>query len=243
MPWYWLPSPAPGRRPDAGAATPARRTSGERSDSRWGSRSRLDIAKGSVAAVLGLWLGSDLVGVLAGVAAMVGHWRPLFLGFARGGKIVATTAAWPSRLRRLPRSPRPGSGSFSSSPSATPRCRRWRRPSRSALRVALRRVVAGARVHGRGGARDHPPPPQQHPSPSRRRGAQDGPPPEARRVECRRRPLEPITECYLEGLDGAEPVAELGVGGRVAAVRELGAQLAHCPSARRARRGCGSSRS
>ena len=51
----------------------------------------LDIAKGSVAAVLGLWLGSDLVGVLAGVAAMVGHWRPLFLGFARGGKIVATT--------------------------------------------------------------------------------------------------------------------------------------------------------
>ena len=51
----------------------------------------LDIAKGSAAALLGLWLGGDLVGVLAGVAAMIGHWRPLFLGFARGGKMVATT--------------------------------------------------------------------------------------------------------------------------------------------------------
>jgi glycerol-3-phosphate acyltransferase PlsY len=51
----------------------------------------LDIGKGAAAALLGLWLGGDLVGVLAGVAAMIGHWRPLFLGFARGGKIVATT--------------------------------------------------------------------------------------------------------------------------------------------------------
>jgi glycerol-3-phosphate acyltransferase PlsY len=51
----------------------------------------LDIAKGAVAALLGLAFGGDLVGVLAGVAAMVGHWRPLFLGFARGGKMVATT--------------------------------------------------------------------------------------------------------------------------------------------------------
>ncbi len=51
----------------------------------------LDIAKGTVAALLGLWLGGDLIGVLAGVAAMIGHWRPLFLGFARGGKMVATT--------------------------------------------------------------------------------------------------------------------------------------------------------
>ena len=51
----------------------------------------LDIGKGAAAAVLGLWLGSDLIGVLAGVAAMIGHWRPLFLGFARGGKLVATT--------------------------------------------------------------------------------------------------------------------------------------------------------
>jgi glycerol-3-phosphate acyltransferase PlsY len=51
----------------------------------------LDIGKGAAAALLGRWLGDDLIGVLAGVAAMVGHWRPLFMGFARGGKTVATT--------------------------------------------------------------------------------------------------------------------------------------------------------
>lgn len=51
----------------------------------------LDIAKGAAAALLGLWLGGDLVAVLAGVAALVGHWRPLFLAFAKGGKTVATT--------------------------------------------------------------------------------------------------------------------------------------------------------
>jgi hypothetical protein len=50
----------------------------------------LDIAKGSAAALLGLWLGGELVGLLAGIAAMAGHWRPVFLGFSRGGKIVAT---------------------------------------------------------------------------------------------------------------------------------------------------------
>jgi acyl phosphate:glycerol-3-phosphate acyltransferase len=51
----------------------------------------LDIGKGVAAALLGRWLGDDLFGVLAGIAAMVGHWRPLFMGFARGGKTVATT--------------------------------------------------------------------------------------------------------------------------------------------------------
>jgi glycerol-3-phosphate acyltransferase PlsY len=51
----------------------------------------LDIAKGAAAAGLGLAFGGDLTAVLAGVAAMVGHWRPLFLRFQRGGKIVATT--------------------------------------------------------------------------------------------------------------------------------------------------------
>jgi len=51
----------------------------------------LDIAKGAAAALIGLWLGNDLIAVLAGCAAMAGHWRPLFMGFARGGKIVATT--------------------------------------------------------------------------------------------------------------------------------------------------------
>jgi glycerol-3-phosphate acyltransferase PlsY len=31
-----------------------------------------------------------VAGALAGGAAMLGHWRPLFLRFARGGKMVAT---------------------------------------------------------------------------------------------------------------------------------------------------------
>jgi glycerol-3-phosphate acyltransferase PlsY len=50
----------------------------------------LDVAKGFVPAALGLWMGGDWVGVLAGAAAMVGHARPLFLGFSKGGKMVAT---------------------------------------------------------------------------------------------------------------------------------------------------------
>jgi acyl phosphate:glycerol-3-phosphate acyltransferase len=62
----------------------------------------LDIAKGAAAALLGLWLGGDLVGVLAGVAAMIGHWRPLFLGFARGGKIVATTGGVALAIAPIP---------------------------------------------------------------------------------------------------------------------------------------------
>jgi glycerol-3-phosphate acyltransferase PlsY len=36
-------------------------------------------------------VGGELTGLLAGIGAMVGHWRPLFMGFRRGGKIVATT--------------------------------------------------------------------------------------------------------------------------------------------------------
>jgi len=50
----------------------------------------LDLAKGLTAALLGLWAGGALVGVLAGAAAMLGHARPLFLGFRKGGKMVAT---------------------------------------------------------------------------------------------------------------------------------------------------------
>lgn len=50
----------------------------------------LDTAKGfapAFAATLAVGHGS---GVLAGAAAMLGHWRPLFLGFRKGGKMVAT---------------------------------------------------------------------------------------------------------------------------------------------------------
>ncbi len=50
----------------------------------------LDIAKGAAAVLLARWLADDLVAIFAGVAAMVGHYRPLFLWFSRGGKAVAT---------------------------------------------------------------------------------------------------------------------------------------------------------
>jgi glycerol-3-phosphate acyltransferase PlsY len=50
----------------------------------------LDLAKGFAAAALGLWVGDALLGVLCGAAAMVGHARPVFLRFEKGGKMVAT---------------------------------------------------------------------------------------------------------------------------------------------------------
>src|SRR2546428_10646953 len=50
----------------------------------------LDVAKGFVPAMLATIYVGHLAGVLAGGAAMLGHWRPLFLRFAKGGKTVAT---------------------------------------------------------------------------------------------------------------------------------------------------------
>ncbi|HEV8460255.1 MAG TPA: glycerol-3-phosphate 1-O-acyltransferase PlsY [Gaiellaceae bacterium] len=52
----------------------------------------LDTLKGFVPALLGMLYVSPhhLSGICAGAAAMLGHWRPLFLRFARGGKMVAT---------------------------------------------------------------------------------------------------------------------------------------------------------
>jgi acyl phosphate:glycerol-3-phosphate acyltransferase len=52
----------------------------------------LDTLKGFVPALLGMLLVSPhhLSGICAGAAAMLGHWRPIFLGFAKGGKMVAT---------------------------------------------------------------------------------------------------------------------------------------------------------
>src|SRR5512141_1796017 len=52
----------------------------------------LDTLKGFVPAVLGMLYVSPhhLSGICAGAAAMLGHWRPLFLRFAKGGKMVAT---------------------------------------------------------------------------------------------------------------------------------------------------------
>jgi acyl phosphate:glycerol-3-phosphate acyltransferase len=50
----------------------------------------LDTAKGFVPALVGVLFVSHLAAVLAGAAAMLGHWRPLFLRWQRGGKVVAT---------------------------------------------------------------------------------------------------------------------------------------------------------
>jgi glycerol-3-phosphate acyltransferase PlsY len=50
----------------------------------------LDLAKGFAAAAIGLWAGGALIGVLAAAAAMLGHARPVFLRFQKGGKMAAT---------------------------------------------------------------------------------------------------------------------------------------------------------
>ena len=50
-----------------------------------------DVAKGLIPALVATLTVSHLAGVLAGAAAMVGHARPLFMKFQKGGKMVATT--------------------------------------------------------------------------------------------------------------------------------------------------------
>ncbi|HKG45008.1 MAG TPA: glycerol-3-phosphate 1-O-acyltransferase PlsY [Gaiellaceae bacterium] len=50
----------------------------------------LDTLKGFLPALLATIYVGHLAGVIAGGAAMLGHWRPLFMKFARGGKVVAT---------------------------------------------------------------------------------------------------------------------------------------------------------
>jgi glycerol-3-phosphate acyltransferase PlsY len=51
----------------------------------------LDMVKGFVPALVGVLLVSHLCGIVAGAAAMLGHSRPLFLRFEKGGKMVATS--------------------------------------------------------------------------------------------------------------------------------------------------------
>src|SRR6476660_2356277 len=50
----------------------------------------LDTAKGFAPAFASPVVVGHGSGVLAGAAAMLGHWRPIFLGFQKGGKMVAT---------------------------------------------------------------------------------------------------------------------------------------------------------
>jgi acyl phosphate:glycerol-3-phosphate acyltransferase len=49
-----------------------------------------DTAKGFAPALAATLVVGHGTGVLAGAAAMLGHWRPLYLGFQKGGKMVAT---------------------------------------------------------------------------------------------------------------------------------------------------------
>jgi glycerol-3-phosphate acyltransferase PlsY len=50
----------------------------------------LDVLKGFAPALLGVLFVSHLCAIVAGAAAMLGHVRPLFLKFEKGGKAVAT---------------------------------------------------------------------------------------------------------------------------------------------------------
>ena len=50
----------------------------------------LDVAKGFAPALAATLVAGHVAGALAGGAAMLGHWRPIFLRFAKGGKMVAT---------------------------------------------------------------------------------------------------------------------------------------------------------
>lgn len=52
----------------------------------------LDTAKGFVPTLIATKVAGHDVGALTGAAAMAGHWRPLFLKFQKGGKMVATAA-------------------------------------------------------------------------------------------------------------------------------------------------------
>ena len=94
MPWgYWLPRIVTGvniRKVGSGNTGAANvwRTQGFKLGL---SVALLDLAKGLAATLLGVWLGSELIWLLAGIAALIGHWRPVFIGLGRGGKIVATT--------------------------------------------------------------------------------------------------------------------------------------------------------
>src|SRR5215211_4519128 len=94
MPWgYWLPLLILGIDVRAlGSGNPGATNVWRVLGFRWGlTVALLDVAKGLAAALVGRWIGGDLIGVLAGFAAMAGHWRPLFLKWGKGGKMVATT--------------------------------------------------------------------------------------------------------------------------------------------------------
>src|SRR5256885_11263944 len=94
MPWgYWLPRIFKGvniRKVGSGSTGAANvwRTLGFKIGL---GVALLDLVKGLAAALLGLWLGGELVGLLAGIAAMVGHWPPPLIRFRRRGQVGPNT--------------------------------------------------------------------------------------------------------------------------------------------------------
>ena len=88
----------------------------------------LDVLKGFVPAFLGMLFVSHWAGIFAGGAAMLGHWRPLFLRFAKGGEMVATCGGVFFGVAGLGGAD--AACSRGSSPSCSSAMRRWRRSSR-----------------------------------------------------------------------------------------------------------------
>ena len=153
-----------------------------------------------------------VAGALTGGAAMLGHWRPIFLRFAKGGKTVATcggallglapivgligVVVWlvVFALTRY--------ASVSSIIAAAVAADR---------RARARRAVAGARLHERGSRRRAPAAPREPRAPAR--GDRD---PRPAPAEDRAAPSQ----------RAGEPLAQLGVVLERAALLELAAQLA-----------------
>ena len=92
LPWgYWIPRLVKGvdvravGSGNVGAANVARAAGGRVAL----AVVALDIGKGVAAALIGEWAAGPMGAVVAGGAAMLGHWRPWALGLRRGGKSVA----------------------------------------------------------------------------------------------------------------------------------------------------------
>ena len=130
-----------------------------------------DTAKGFVPALVATEIAGPLAGVLAGAGAMLGHARPLFLGFAKGGKTVATAGG--AFLGLAPIVGLLGAAvwivtflvtRYASIASIAGAC------SLPLLAWAFGEPVAGDRVRRRGGRRRRRAPSPEHPSPGRRHG-------------------------------------------------------------------------
>ena len=130
----------------------------------------LDVAKGFVPALVGVKLGGEWVGVLAGAAAMLGHARPIWLRFRRGGKMVATAggvvlalaplaAVLPPRLAR----------DLRALPLRITRIARHGRCAADLLPAARRALGDGDLRDGRKPRRDRAPPSEHRPAVARHR--------------------------------------------------------------------------